>query len=237
MKKSVWHGFTLIELSLVLVIIGLLIGSILFGKDLIQAAQARAAVRDFESYKTTFQTFKNKYNCIPGDCKNATDFFGTQGGGLANGDGNDQIGWSTEASYAFWEMDLAGFLSVKSNGGWPNAYSKNALNTSGLMYIMYGDLYTSATATRGARGLGHAVTLAKFCSPNVNCAMVTPLMSRLVDTKIDNGLPTSGKFMGFDGQDSANMGSYLPCDAASGSSYIYNDSVLAESCRLVYVVE
>ena len=69
------QGFTLIELSIVLVIIGLIVGGILVGRDLIIVAEHRQAVTDLEKLKTSIATFKNKYNCLPGDCANATDFF------------------------------------------------------------------------------------------------------------------------------------------------------------------
>src|SRR5688572_21710023 len=74
------RGFTLIELSIVLVIIGLLVGGVLVGRDLIKAAEIQKVISQAEQYKTVFYTFKNKYNCIPGDCRNATTFFGTPTG-------------------------------------------------------------------------------------------------------------------------------------------------------------
>ncbi len=64
MKKS---GFTLIELSIVLVIIGLIIGGVLVGKDLIKAAEIRSTIGQYEKYKTAVNTFKLKYSGLPGD--------------------------------------------------------------------------------------------------------------------------------------------------------------------------
>jgi len=80
-------GFTLLELSIVLVIIGLIIGAILVGKDLIKAAELRAFVSQIEKYNTAFATFKLKYDCVAGDCANTTDYFPS----LINGDGNGLI--------------------------------------------------------------------------------------------------------------------------------------------------
>jgi len=60
-------GFTLIELSIVLVIIGLIVGGILVGRDMIEAAKVRATIAQYEKYKTAVYTFKTKYNAIPGD--------------------------------------------------------------------------------------------------------------------------------------------------------------------------
>ncbi len=90
MTTSCKAGFTLVELSIVLVIIGLLAGGVLLGKDLIQAAEVRQQISQLEKLETEINTFKIKYNCLPGDCSNATDFLGTtyDGYGIFNGDGN-----------------------------------------------------------------------------------------------------------------------------------------------------
>ena len=104
-------GFTLIELSIVLVIIGLLVGGVLVGRDLIRAAELRSVMSDVERFKTAINTFRLKYNCIPGDCLNATDYFGTGSGGCptgartgtqtCNGNGNGMIDLGVGQSPAF----------------------------------------------------------------------------------------------------------------------------------------
>lgn len=82
-------GFTLIELAIVLVIIGLIAGGVLVGQDLIYNAELRAQVRQIESYNTAVNTFKTKYNCLPGDCAQAVALgLGVLGGDGTNGNGN-----------------------------------------------------------------------------------------------------------------------------------------------------
>jgi prepilin-type N-terminal cleavage/methylation domain-containing protein len=61
------HGFTLIELSIVLVIIGLVVGGVLVGNDLIKAAEIRAIISQKDKYLLAVNTFKLKYNALPGD--------------------------------------------------------------------------------------------------------------------------------------------------------------------------
>jgi len=68
-------GFTLLELSIVLVVIGLVAAGILVGTSLIKSAEHRQLVQQIEQYNTAINAFKLKYGCVPGDCLNAGDFF------------------------------------------------------------------------------------------------------------------------------------------------------------------
>lgn len=124
-------GFTLIELSIVLVIIGLIIGGVLVGRDMIKAAELRSVITDVERYKTAVNTFRGKYNCLPGDCANATDFFGIAivcpdglGRGTCNGNSDGVIYLFTTglATYNFenfraWQqLGYAGLIGAHLTG-------------------------------------------------------------------------------------------------------------------------
>lgn len=61
------HGFTLIEMSIVLVVIGLLVGGVLVGIDLVRAAEVRAQISQIEKYNQAANTFRGKYGYLPGD--------------------------------------------------------------------------------------------------------------------------------------------------------------------------
>ena len=93
-------GFTLIELSVVLVVIGLLVGGVLTGQDLIKSAEARAEITQIEKYNTAVNTFQAKYDALPGDMNQRTaSAFGFASRGTAcgsstcpgEGDGNGVI--------------------------------------------------------------------------------------------------------------------------------------------------
>jgi prepilin-type N-terminal cleavage/methylation domain-containing protein len=78
-------AFSLIELSIVLVILGLLAGGILAGQSLIRAAELRAITADMTRYATALQTFRDKYFALPGDFRDATRFWGFSGTGTSPG--------------------------------------------------------------------------------------------------------------------------------------------------------
>lgn len=61
------RGFTLIELSIVLVIIGLIVGSVLAGQELIRSAASRAQITQIEKYNQAVNAFRSKYRGMPGD--------------------------------------------------------------------------------------------------------------------------------------------------------------------------
>src|SRR5579871_3923101 len=89
-----YSGFTLIELSIVLVIIGLIVGGILTGRDLIDAAAQRAQIAQIEKYNTAVNTFRIKYGYLPGDIPDpyASNFgFQARGSVSGEGDGNGII--------------------------------------------------------------------------------------------------------------------------------------------------
>jgi prepilin-type N-terminal cleavage/methylation domain-containing protein len=80
-RQGARDGFTLIELSIVLVIIGLIVGGVLTGRSLIRAAELRSIITDEQRYITAVNTFRTKYNEIPGDMADATNFWGTDPNG------------------------------------------------------------------------------------------------------------------------------------------------------------
>ncbi len=111
MKKQA--GFTLIELAIVLVIIGLLLGGVLRGQELINSAKVKNMARDFQNVQVYIYGYQDRFKTLPGDDHNADTHVG--GTNPANGTQNGVIqgSWATvtngDETCAVWEhVRLAG---------------------------------------------------------------------------------------------------------------------------------
>ena len=96
-------GFTLVELSLVLVIIGLVAGGVLVGRDLIAAATIRSTISQIEKYKTAVNTFRTKYNYLPGDIpadQAVQTGLAERDGGYADGNGDGLVVGLSQFTFA-----------------------------------------------------------------------------------------------------------------------------------------
>ena len=103
-------GFTLVELSIVLVIIGLLIGGVLKGKAMIDNTKQKRVKSDINGIVSAVYNYQDRYNYLPGDDRNdrTTDLGAT---GCTGGDGNGFIDQETEQTCAWQEMYGAGLMS------------------------------------------------------------------------------------------------------------------------------
>src|ERR1041384_6761424 len=111
--RSQQSGFTLVEIAIVLVIIGLLLGGILKGQELINSAKVKNLANDFRVIPTYIYAYQDKFKALPGDDPAAQTHFPT-GVAADNGNGNGVIdgAWNsttaTDESFRFWrEVRLA----------------------------------------------------------------------------------------------------------------------------------
>lgn len=87
-QQNKQKGFTLIEIAIVMVIIGLLLGGVLKGQELINNAKIKGLYSLKDQMSSAYNTYYDRYNAFPGDDENALATFG---GTVANGDGDGQI--------------------------------------------------------------------------------------------------------------------------------------------------
>ena len=82
---SLVRGFTLLEVAVVLVIIGLIMAGVTIGTNLVRAAELRKMSSDSERYIIAVRQFSEQYHALPGDMDNATSIWGARAGGTADG--------------------------------------------------------------------------------------------------------------------------------------------------------
>jgi len=189
-KKSTEAGFTLVEIAIVLVIIGLLLGGILKGQEMITQAKIKNVINDFNGITVAITSYQDRYRALPGDDKNAAGRWTTQAPANGDGDGviaglynaNDTSGTggapaAAAESNLFWQhLRIAGFvpgLTVGTGSGTP---PPNA--TGGIIGV--------ESAVVGTRGLGFTSTI--VCSSNV-----ADKVAIAVDTQIDDSNSATGQ--------------------------------------------
>ena len=125
-KKRNEAGFTLVEIAIVMVIIGLLIGGILKGQAMIQNAKVKRVVKQADELRAAVMSFYDKYGVYPGDENIAAI---PSGGADNEGNGNGQIS-AAEQYEVYNDLGLCGLISGSYNG------------TSDLPYHAFGDNIT-----------------------------------------------------------------------------------------------
>jgi len=280
------RGFTLIELSIVLVVIGLIVAGVLGGRELIRAAQIRKQIGQMQDYQTAYNTFRNKYNCIPGDCTDPSRFWpdlihdindygngmidvyvGTPEGdpeaanNLNNNYDNEAAFWSGsyELQYFFMQLSRAGLISgnfdgsrtigqglptIPLGGGSTVSFIPGSINNFNSSHGP--PIHDDQTVPRtGTNGLWYVVcSQPEVGDPNEDymhtwdngtidpfngCGVFRPIDLSNMDTKLDDGMPLSGKLFGF-GSPWSNS-----CLVASGGTYRYNMTVTDTDCQAAFM--
>jgi len=190
-------GFSLIELAVVLVIMGLLIGGILKGKDLIESARVKRVIFQLNELRMATSAFLDKYDALPGDFNKASTQIKP---GLRNGNGNGIVEGAGLASgseaFSFWShLTYAGLI------GSPGLESEQAIGEfgKGAPESSLGGGFTVENNPHGLSGLWFI--LGKKNGDHGNGGLLTPQQAMTIDKKLDNGYPTSGKVRTFDGSD------------------------------------
>ena len=185
MKRN-QSGFTLIEIAIVLVIIGLLLGGVLKGQELINSAKVKNLAGDFKNIPVFIYGYQDKYKALPGDDSAAQTHLPAPGGSvvITNGDGSGVIdgAWNatTGESFQFWQqVRLAGFGPGAVDPASTDYVPKNAVG--GIIGV------TNAVANIPITGMKGTYVV---CSNGI-----PGKFAKQLDITLDDGNPASGSLM------------------------------------------
>lgn len=251
------HGFSLVELSIVLVILGLLVGGVLSGQSLIRAAELRAVTSEYSRYVTATQSFRDKYFALPGDMTNATAFWGVAHATPAtcvttassspltcngNGDGILLPSAGSNESFRFWQhLANAGLIEGTYNGitQGTSSFSSTTANSpisklsQGLWFAWNWNGITSDSSVFDGN-YGNILQIGGFLLNNeARTPLFKPEEAWNIDTKLDDGLPGRGKMIGRDffGFTGTNC---TTATASTQSSATYYLAGTSKTCTLFF---
>jgi len=205
-------GFTLIEIAIVLVIIGLLLGGVLKGQELIQSARVRNLISQQDGTKAAYFGFLDRFRALPGDYSQANPNIANVLTG-SNGNNNGRIestggGGAIDEHIAAWEhLSQSGFI----NGSFTYTVVPETTATAPTnpyaryLRVIYDNAYgTGAGAARHNLKTGNQIP--------------SDIMAE-IDRKIDDGNPVGGTFQ-FSAYDGGGTGGVAPVGGAAGQCYV-----------------
>lgn len=239
------YGFTLVELSIVIVIIGLLIGGVIVAKDLLRNSRVMSITAEFAAYKQAMSNFNDKYMALPGDFAGASGVWS----GVTDGDGNGLItdnvaGTRLDEQFLAWQhlakaemikgsyTGVAGSAGVRARVVGENI-PESPLTQSGwgLISVTLTDIaggYTEIPYTAPDIPPNHVLWFGKNSVSGIVDSQqpsLRPSEALNIDEKSDDGLPGSGKIIA-----QANGGT----GTCSSSATAYNVSSKSHLCSLVF---
>lgn len=212
-------GFTLVEMAIVLVIIGLLLGGVLKGQELIESSRIKNAANDINGVIAAYNGYVDRFRAVPGDDGDTTALTarGSSWAAAVGGDRNGQL-VTTDSPFAttgenlqFWvHSRAAGFIAGSPATVGAAALPNNAF--SGLTGVTAAQIGTTAA------------TLIAAGSAKVCMGSVPGKAARALDIAMDDGNPATGIMRGFAG--AANI-----TPVAATEAVAYSDDSQYTICR------
>ena len=167
-------GFTLVEIAIVLVIIGLILGGVLKGQVLIDNAKYKNFVKQIESYRGAYFTFQDNYRGLPGDLADVSALNTAAVAGNGDGSIDGEFCSTSEESCNVWShLRYAGIIA-----GDPSDVSTNSPPSH-----TYGGLVSSISTGNWANGVLETKVLTRGIPGDV---------AQRYDNEFDDGDATSG---------------------------------------------
>ncbi len=179
-------GFTLVEVAIVLVIIGLILGGVFKGQALIDSARVRSINTELTGIQTAWLSFADRYRAIPGDFARADVQIDSA---ASPGNGNGKLDSSSERAGVWQQLALAGFISGSFDGSAANVGSASDLDCAATTCPKnpFNGFYKIAY---GAQGAGFDTPANELFTGN---QMPVGILSQL-DARLDDGHATTGRF-------------------------------------------
>lgn len=246
MKKI---GFTLIELSIVLVIVALMVGGVLTGQTLVHQTRLRAIITEKDRYHTAITIFKDKFYYFPGDLPTAYNFWGTDCGtnsGSAstgcNGNGDHMVNYNDglgETVKSWEHLSRAGLIEGSFDGVAADGGPYMVLTSSNIPASKFPQAWWSLSngaatgygvpAAAGSPPLGGLyLTLLNVNTPlNYYLSAMTNADAWNIDSKTDDGRANTGRLRGHS----------TACYDSGTDYYRLNGSAnLKEFCTLTFIL-
>lgn len=236
-------GFTLVELAIVMIIIGLLIGGVLKGQELINNARVSSQIAQFKGIEVAVNTFREKYNGMPGDIlapnnrvPNCTGMCARAGNAngridtIAIGAAMDTVANENSAAFAqLVQSDmLAGTIQPAAAADAGTAVGTNLLDAKfGGLNLRIGAHPGGTlvgTATPATTPGGHYIALSTATTAAIAATSVnlTPNETARIDTKMDDGVALTGSVLA--------IGANSETGCHNGG--VYNEILSTRNCAL-----
>jgi prepilin-type N-terminal cleavage/methylation domain-containing protein len=225
-------GFSLVEISIGLVVVGLLVSGVFAGQALIKSARLKSVISDLQNYTTAVNAFYDQFGYWPGDFPNAHAIWAC-GNGVAptgcNGNGNGVIesaspNAGTEQGRTWQHLALANMVPGNFDGT-----TKPKSKYSGGFYSMSSETIFGYTGIAIAFGANNTTSL------SATNGLLSVLDAQNIDRKIDDGVANTGFLMAASGDNKgANDCSAAPT-TAGGVDYKL-DSTVNDACRITYFI-
>jgi prepilin-type N-terminal cleavage/methylation domain-containing protein len=244
-------AFTLVELAIVIVVLGILIGGVLTGQSIIESARISEAVTKVNQMSTALKAFNLEFDALPGDMEDAYDYFGdecgndsTGGTGGCNGNGDKCLAgensrcpaisnpYKMDIRRAFVHLNLSGIapdINYQTNSGSSSSCANIAPDImDDAIYILY---------SKRVNNINMQILPNEFeydsgnshCETSTNPSL-TPKQAKALDEKLDNGNGRTGKIKAYNTFDD-NSYSFEGTDCMDADG-VYNVGNSDKACNL-----